>query len=189
MHEVWGNGLGSHIVAWSLRRRTKFGFPASLHEVWGNGLGLQIAAWSLRRRAKFCFLNIAAWSLRRWFGETHLWCGGRELTVFGMLVRVLRLFSQNVAVSKSRHRLLFYPTRKGKKHRKIPFSRCFSVSGGRLYYLILFLPFLFVVIHGLLVTCSLCFQNCFSLCLWVWRSFLFERCKCEKDVVFERSSI
>ena len=33
----------------------------------------------------------------------------RELTVFGMLVRVSRLFSQNVAVSKSRHRLLFYP--------------------------------------------------------------------------------
>ena len=33
----------------------------------------------------------------------------------------LRLFSQNVEVSKSRHRLLFYPTRKGQKHRKIPF--------------------------------------------------------------------
>ena len=37
----------------------------------------------------------------------------------------LRLFSQNVVVSKSRHRLLFYPTRKGQKHRKIPF-RYFS---------------------------------------------------------------
>ena len=38
-----------------------------------------------------------------------------ELTVFGMLVCVLRLCLQNVAVSKSRHRILFYPTRKGKK--------------------------------------------------------------------------
>ena len=53
-----------------------------------------------------------------------------ELTVFGMLVCVLRLFSQNVAVSKSRHRLLFYPTRKGKKHRKILFFEMFLGSGG-----------------------------------------------------------
>ena len=51
-----------------------------------------------------------------------LWYGGKELTVFfGMLVCVLHLFLQNVAVSKSRHLLLFCPTRKGKKHNKIPF--------------------------------------------------------------------
>ena len=44
-----------------------------------------------------------------------------ELTVFGMLVRILRLFLENVAVSKSRHRLLFSPPRKVQKHRQIPF--------------------------------------------------------------------
>ena len=35
--------------------------------------------------------------------------GGNRTDCFRMLVRVLRLFSQNVAVRKSRHRLLFYP--------------------------------------------------------------------------------
>ena len=39
-----------------------------------------------------------------------------------MLVCILRLCLQNVAVRKSRHRLLFSPTRKGQKHNKIPFQ-------------------------------------------------------------------
>ena len=42
-----------------------------------------------------------------------------ELTVFGILVRVLRLCLQNVAVSKSHHRLFFYPNKgKGEKNMK-----------------------------------------------------------------------
>ena len=57
----------------------------------------------------------------RWSHRLMTVIGGKRTDCFGMLVRVLRLFSQNVAVSKSRHRLLFYPTRKGKKHIKIPF--------------------------------------------------------------------
>ena len=54
---------------------------------------------------------------------------GKELTIFGMLVHVLRLFLQNVAVSKSRHRLLFYPTRKEKSTEKFLF-RDISEYGG-----------------------------------------------------------
>ena len=46
---------------------------------------------------------------------------GGHRTVFWNAGPRLRLFSQNVAVSESRHRLLFYPTRKRQKHRKIPF--------------------------------------------------------------------
>ena len=43
-----------------------------------------------------------------------LWSMEIELNVFNA-------GSRNVAVSKSRHRLLFSPTRKGQKHSKIPF--------------------------------------------------------------------
>ena len=46
---------------------------------------------------------------------------GNRTDCFGMLV------SRNVAVSKSRHRLLCSPTRKGQKHSKIPYEICFSV--------------------------------------------------------------
>ena len=45
----------------------------------------------------------------------------KELTVFEMLIRVLRLFLQNVEVSKSRHRLLFYPIGKEKSTEKFLF--------------------------------------------------------------------
>ena len=41
------------------------------------------------------------------------------------------LVSRNVAVSKSRHRLLCSPTWKGQKHSKIPSLRMFLGSGGR----------------------------------------------------------
>ena len=51
--------------------------------------------------------------------------GGNRTDCFGMLVRVC--VSQNVAVSKSRHHLLFSPTRKGQKHIKIPLKRLLSV--------------------------------------------------------------
>ena len=54
-----------------------------------------------------------------------------ELTVFGMLVRVLHSCSQNVAVSKIRHRLLFYPTGKDKSTEKF-LKEIALGSGGRL---------------------------------------------------------
>ena len=49
-----------------------------------------------------------------------------------MLVCVLRLCLQNVTVSKSRHRLLFYPTRKGKKAQKNSFFEIFLGFGGQI---------------------------------------------------------
>ena len=57
-----------------------------------------------------------------------LWLVGTRTDCFWNAGSRLRLFLQNVAVSKSRYRLLFYATRKGQKHRKIPF---WDISRGR----------------------------------------------------------
>ena len=54
-----------------------------------------------------------------------------------------------------------------KKAQKNSFLRCFSGSGGRLYKGKVLAPFLSVVIHGLLGTCSLCFQKCFAFLVFV----------------------
>ena len=86
----------------------------------------------------------------------------------------LRLFLQNVAVSKSRHRLLFYPTRKGKKHRKIPFSRYFSGLGGRLKKGKVLAPFLSVVIHGLLGTWSIVIKIAFFVLVGLIKFFVLK---------------
>ena len=80
----------------------------------------------------------------------------------------LKLVSRNVAVSKSRHRLLCSPTWKGQKQSKIPYSRMFLGSGGR-----------FIEREGVstlsirgypraLRYLLLCFQNCLLFkCMWV----------------------
>ena len=79
---------------------------------------------------------VGAWSLYHVSKQmVHKWLfvirwSEPGLFFLGMLVCILRLCLQNVAVSKSRHQLLFYPTRKGKKHRKIPFFRDFEYGGG-----------------------------------------------------------
>ena len=66
-------------------------------------------------------------------------------------LEVLR-FIANVAVSKSRHRLFFYPKGKVKMHRKDLWD-VFLSSGGRLWKGKVLAPFSSMVIHGLLVTC------------------------------------
>ena len=90
--------------------------PVNLHSSkysWGNGLKDAIWRW----------WNLAGDGLKDSIQECLLNCviGGNENWLFWNAGSRLRLFSQDVAVSKSRHRLLFYPTRKGQKHRKIPF--------------------------------------------------------------------
>ena len=67
---------------------------------------------------------------------------------------VFLLWKANVAVSKSRHRLFFYPIRKGGKEQERPYFR-FLGSGGTLYKGKVLAPFVSMVIHGLLIAGSL----------------------------------
>ena len=75
-----------------------------------------------------------------------VWYGGRT-DCFEMLFVFCVFYSQNVAVSKSRHRLLFHPTGKEKStEKKILFSR-YSEYGGfpwAIRYLLIFLNCLYV---------------------------------------------
>ena len=79
--------------------------------------------------------------------DAYMWYGGR--TDLG----VLRLCLQNVAVSKSHHRLLFHPIMEKEKEQKKPFFEILS-TGGRLSKGKVLAPFISVVFHGLLGTCS-----------------------------------
>ena len=86
-----------------------------------------------------------------------LWYGGR--TDLGVLCLIA-----NVAVSKSRHRLFFYPKRKVKKHMKDPWDYFLS-SGGRLWKGKVLAPFSSIVIYGLLVA--------FYITFFVWQCALW----------------
>ena len=48
-------------------------------------------------------------------------------------------------------------------------------------------PFLFVVIHGLLGTCSFILKISFFVLVGLKKSLFEKECKCEKDFVFEKS--
>ena len=74
----------------------------------------------------------------------------------------------NVADSKSRHRLFFYPIRKGGKEQERPYL--ILSSGGRLYKGKVLAPFVSMVIHGLLIASSLMF-SLFAKVGCVWKTF------------------
>ena len=63
-------------------------------------------------------------------------------------------FVHKYAVSKSRHHLLFYPTKERVKRTKKYLFRDFLSKGGRLWKGKVLAPFPSVVFHGLLSTCS-----------------------------------
>ena len=65
----------------------------------------------------------------------------------------LRFLFGNIAVSKSRHRLFFYPTMERVKRIENTFSR-FLTKGVRLWTEKVLAPFPSVVFHGILGTCS-----------------------------------
>ena len=66
------------------------------------------------------------------------------------VILVLHFVFTNVAVSKSRRRLFFYPTKEGVKRTEKDPSRLFLSKGGRLWKRKLLAPFPSVVIYGLL---------------------------------------
>ena len=71
-----------------------------------------------------------------------------------------------------------------KKAQKNSFSRCFSGSGGILKKGKVLAPFLSVVIHGFLGTCSLCFQKFAFLCVCGFeKSFYFEESVSAKSFI------
>ena len=78
----------------------------------------------------------------------------------GKLTLLVLRFIANVAVSKSRHRLFFYPNKgKGENNRK-DLSRVFLSKGDRLWKGKMLVPFPSVVIYGLLVASSLLQMLC-----------------------------
>ena len=84
------------------------------------------------------------------------------------IVLVLHLCLQNVAVSKSRHRLLFYPTKERVKRTEKDLFENFLSKGGRLWKGKVLAPFPSVVFYGLLDASS-CFKNC--LCFVCFEKF------------------
>ena len=85
-----------------------------------------------------------------------MWYGGRTDCGFAFVFA-------NVAVSKSRHRLLFYPTKERVKRTEKYLSRLFLSKGGRLWKGKVLAPFPSVVIYRLLVASS--FENALCLCV------------------------
>ena len=65
-----------------------------------------------------------------------------------------RFVFANVAVSKSRHRLFFYPTKERVKRTEKDLFEMFLSKGGRLWKGKVLAPFPSVVFHGLLEVCS-----------------------------------
>ena len=70
------------------------------------------------------------------------------------VILILHFVFANVAVSKSHHRIFFYPTKERVKRTEKDFFRDFLSKGGRLWKGKVLAPFTSVVFHGLLGTCS-----------------------------------
>ena len=78
----------------------------------------------------------------------------------------------NVAESKSRHRLFFYPTKERVKRTEKDIFRDFLSKGGRLWKGKVLTPFPSVVFHWLLGTCSFLKIVCVFMVLKVFICFM-----------------
>ena len=136
-----------------------------------------------------------------------------DLTLASILKSVMKCFWQLCSKrSVSVKKVFILSNKERKKAQKNSIFRDISRVRGVDYRMGKVLaPFLSVVIHGLLGTCSL-FSKLLSLCLWVWKSFfvwklrfnscfcpqecnevflktLFEKCKCEKFFCFLKEQV